>query len=1273
MLKRLLHITWLIAVALLLLTAVALSAARLLVPALAAYRTDIAAAASEALGQPVSIARLEATWRDMAPVLKLKDVAIGSVADAAEPLQVREIWISVDVERYLTEQRLQFSGIDIVGTDLTVVRDATGRLHIEGMASDGGNLAGLLEMQRLSIRDSVVTVIDQQSGEPARRFTDVNIAISNDGYLHALTGYVLLPAGLGQRIDVEAELYGSNDRLADWNGRVYLQGQALSLDAGNVRHLPQDVAVQGSADVRLWVEVDAARVSSVRGEIDARDFHLDHLGAAQTYRFAADSVRGQFGWQRTADGWQFAVQQFLLRQGDRSWETDNLSLAGGRAGEEDYLRGVAAEINMDRLGGLLPVIPGLDVEQRSRLADLQLRGLVWDLQFGIERSAEAARVSWFAAHFSGLGNEQSGPFPYLAGLDGTITGNQAAGTLRLDSHYAGVNHTRLFRGVLPIERAQGEICWRMDDGKLELSSDALRLSNQDLSLRGQFAAAIPLTDTPASLNLQLDIEHADVGRLSHYLPAGIMPGKGVAWLDSSLKAGIVTDGTVVLNGRLDQLPFDHGEGQLEVRLPVTRAELDYSPGWSPITGLDAQVDFTGRQMDVRSQRGAIRSASLENVHAQIRDLARPQLTITGDVQGELPVMLAELGSSPLGETYGGFVDRVTTSGTARLGLDIRVPLSGTTAPVEVAGNIALQNNRLAVKDTDVVLEKIGGRLAFDADGIAGKQLGAQLYGHPAQVAVRTEGGTTRISLEGKLGLLDKVLDRQSPLRPLVSGDSQWRAVLAIRGKPARGTGADIGLAVSSSLAGTAIDLPPPFGKDRDSRRELSVRIDQLDDPVKVVRVAYGEELRALLRLAPGKQGFELQQGNIALGGASPALPASKELLVSGRLAAFRASEWQARWKAGAGGMRVPLKLDMGIDELEVAGHLMREVKLQAAAAGLAWDITADGPDVAGEVQLITDGSGVARVVMNLQRLVLEPDPRSAAGPAAEATPAGFPDLQISSKQFVYDGIDFGQFELITLKQPGNVVLIKSLAMSSEMLSMRLSGDWKLVDGRQSSSIDLSVTEGEMDTLLKVMGYQQSIEGGTLSGSLRAAWPGPPWAYSRETAEGRIHIKILDGQLLDVDPGAAGRVLGLLSMSNLPRRLTLDFSDLFGEGFSFDAIEGNFVVESGNAYTNDLYVDGPAAKIEISGRVGIIDQDYDELVTVTPYLKSGVTVVGALAGGAAVGAVLMVAESLLGKSYAPLNKLAQKQYTVTGPWVDPVITRIRDEPGGAQEQPAAETR
>ena len=79
---------------------------------------------------------------------------------------------------------------------------------------------------------------------------------------------------------------------------------------------------------------------------------------------------------------------------------------------------------------------------------------------------------------------------------------------------------------------------------------------------------------------------------------------------------------------------------------------------------------------------------------------------------------------------------------------------------------------------------------------------------------------------------------------------------------------------------------------------------------------------------------------------------------------------------------------------------------------------------------------------------------------------------------------------------------------------------------------------------------------------------------------------------------AGRAVGLLSVTALPRRLSLDFTDVFGKGLAFDKIEGDFTLSDGNAYTSNLIMDGPAAGVRISGRVGIEAEDYDQTAIVS---------------------------------------------------------------------------
>jgi len=625
----------------------------------------------------------------------------------------------------------------------------------------------------------------------------------------------------------------------------------------------------------------------------------------------------------------------------------------------------------------------------------------------------------------------------------------------------------------------------------------------------------------------------------------------------------------------------------------------------------------------------------------------------------LPVMLAELASSPLGVTYGGFVDRVTTSGKAQLGLDIVVPLVDAKALVEVAGRISLKNNSLKVNDSDIELTKIRGRLDFDSNGIKGDKLQAHLFGHPAKARVWTETGkgVTNISLNGPLQLFDRFIDKDSFLGVAASGSSDWHVLVAIRGMPERGKRANVGVTVTSNLVGTTIDLPAPFGKSSESMRPLSIVADRVDVTEKILRVNYSDLVEGLLVIVPKGQGFELQQGAITVGGKTPELPDAEKLLFSGYLKEFRLTDWQP-YLGGGEGAGLPLEFVLTIEEMEVLGYELDDVALSMRSSGVQWEIRVDGPDAAGEIELMNSAAGLDKVTMNLKRLTLtSPAEQPGQADTSEHAPGNFPDLQIIIQQFVYDETELGLFEVKAFKQPGDVYLIERVILSSDLVTLQMRGNWRMDGDEQLSSVDLEITEGQMDQLMELLGYQQNIDGGTLSGSMRIAWPGPPWAYSPPIIEGKVKLKVTDGQLLDLKPGAAGRVLGLVSLNNLPRRLALDFSDIFEKGFSFDEISGSFVIDDGNAYTNDLTVDGPAAVIEISGRIGIADQDYDELVTVIPYVKTGISIAGTLVGGPAVGAVLLVAETLLEDQLGPLNRIAKKQYTVTGSWDDPVIEKL----------------
>jgi len=152
----------------------------------------------------------------------------------------------------------------------------------------------------------------------------------------------------------------------------------------------------------------------------------------------------------------------------------------------------------------------------------------------------------------------------------------------------------------------------------------------------------------------------------------------------------------------------------------------------------------------------------------------------------------------------------------------------------------------------------------------------------------------------------------------------------------------------------------------------------------------------------------------------------------------------------------------------------------------------------------------------------------------------------------------------------------------------------------------------------------------------------------------------------------GRLFGLLNLGALQRRLTLDFTDLFKEGYSFDRIDGRFSIGDGEAQAEEVTIVGPAADLAITGRTGLLTQDYDQVVTVTPEISTTLPLAGALAGGPVVAAALLVAEQVMGKE---VNKLIRYQYRVTGSWSDPQIERVQTQDGWSLSnllRPAGET-
>jgi uncharacterized protein YhdP len=161
------------------------------------------------------------------------------------------------------------------------------------------------------------------------------------------------------------------------------------------------------------------------------------------------------------------------------------------------------------------------------------------------------------------------------------------------------------------------------------------------------------------------------------------------------------------------------------------------------------------------------------------------------------------------------------------------------------------------------------------------------------------------------------------------------------------------------------------------------------------------------------------------------------------------------------------------------------------------------------------------------------------------------------------------------------------------------------------------------------------------------------AFDYPSLTGNFHINVEGGQFLKADPGLA-KLLSVLSLQSLPRRLSLDFRDVFTQGFAFDFVRGDIAIDQGIAATNNLQMKGVNAAVLMEGKADLAHETQDLKVVVVPEINAGTASLVATAINPAIGVGTFLAQMFLRE---PLMKAATQEFHVDGTWTDPKVTRV----------------
>jgi len=1226
-----------------------------ILPQIENYRGEVAATLSRALRLPVSIRAIEAGWAGLRPRLAIRgfDIsdAAGRPALGFDNVEAELAWSS------LWHFGLRLHRLEIAAPDLDIRRDPAGRYFVAGLevtatGADSGFADWLLAQDRIVVRDAAIRWHDELRQAPPLVLQQLQFDLQNDGSRHRFGFTAEPPRELAARLDVRGDFSGAALAVPEaWKGDIYAELDYADLAVWRTWvDYPVELP-RGSGGLRLWLSFARlqptgftadVRLSGVQARL-GRELPLLDLASLEG-RLAARRLPEGAGYEAATKGLALAT-----RDGIRIEPTDIrlrlLAAAANRLASGEF---ETKGLDLGALATLAAHLP-LDESLRRQLAAYAPRGRLRDLKLAWQ--GEPGRLqSWrVKGGFGDLGLAAQGALPGFAGLSGSIDGDDKGGSLVLDSRHAALELPAVFpEPRLDLDALTLQANWK--DHADGIGVQLVRAAFQNRDAAGEASGSYkPAKDGGrGEIDLTAKLTRASGDAVWRYMPLAV--GKDARdWLKSSIGGGRSDETTLRLKGDLAKFPFRDGkDGIFQVKGRFHGAGLRYAAGWPEIRDIDGELLFEGVRMLIQGHKGRILGAAIGPVTAEIADLQLPEelLTIDGRAAGATAEFLKFIEASPVGASIEHFTEDMSASGSGELQLKLALPLRHLD-DTKVDGRFRFANNRLVPEPGMPPLTEVNGELRFTADRLEAQKIRAALFGQPLTVDIATAAdGSVGVKAAGTLDIRTLRQQFGHPLFEHLAGSSPWSGTVKVRKKSAD-------VRFESSLKGVASSLPEPFNKTTNETLPLVMERKQAAAAGRdQVDVALGDVLKLTLQRRRDKDKTVVERGVIAVG-VAPRLP-ERGVALAVQAKRIDLDFWRRLLAGGNGDGAAALPLgqvELRADELLVFGRSIAGLRLAGTQTGDTWKAEIKSRDAAGNLEW--DARGAGRISGHLAQLTI---PEMSAGKAAAADlPDEMPAIDLAIDRFALAGKEFGALKLKAENAKDGYWNVKFEARNDDA-TLDGSGRWRAKATAPETRLEFKLAAKSIEKLLERLGYPEAVKRGTANLEGVLSWNGPPTGLDYPSLAGNLKFEAVGGQFNKLEPGV-GRLLGVLSLQSLPRRLTLDFRDVFSKGFAFDGIAGDAVVTRGIMETKNLMIAGPAAKVLMTGSVNLASETQNLKVRVQPALGESIAT-GVLLAHPATGAAAWVFNKLFGN---PFDQVFAYEYAVTGSWADPKVEKIAGPP------------
>ena len=1176
----------------------------------------------------------------------------------------------------------------------------------------------LLAQREVVVRGARLRWNDALRQAPPLEIGNVAFVMRNTGRHHRAALRAEPPAALGSMLDVRADFTHGWFTLdaADpqqWRGSLYAALDRVDL-AGwrSWLDLPGEPS-QGTGTLRTWVDYDRGRVRAGTAQLALRGLSV-RLGpelppldiASLAGRAELAPVAGG-GYKLDLAGLEAATADGLSLHPRRLAATWTPGRQGTPPATQIEVDGFDLATGL-HLADRLP-LPGT---AREKLAQLRPAGLIEELRLGWQGAPTQPESVSGRATFSGLSiaaapepavNDGNHPQrPGFSNLRGSIEVDGQGGRIDVHARDAVLRFPGVFADPdLPMDvfnaravaRKGADGAWMVDVERLDFSRRGVEGSfSGNWSSHGRGPAG--------TLDLRGTLARADVREIYRYIP--IVVGTDVrTWLQHALVSGQAENVAVRVRGDLDTFPYGTDKsGEFRVAGKVSGVTLDYLPEpqargdfWPRLEDLVGDLVFDRVSMGVDVRSGRVRvdrstTVAMGRTRASIANLEHgPLLEIDGETRGAAPAFLAFVKRSPVGRMIGGALDDASASGNFVVPLSLRIPLDHhdadpAHAEVQVKGEVRLAGNDFSLAPAVPPFSQLTGTVAFDQHGIALRNVAGTALGGPLKLSGGPQpDGTDLLRAEGAASAAALDFWWKAPGMARLSGRTAYKA--SVRIPP----GKMPTVLVESDLVGLAADLPAPLGKTaqeaRPSRLEWSGTAATAEKPrmdwfagsvgpavnLHVERDYAADGAVAAMRGAIGvNRAATISGPGLSV---SAALPEVDVDSLRKAVAEFAPPRDAAAGAGQGDGVDVPLnRVSLSTPVLRVHGRRLDKVTLfavrQEAAGNANWRADVESAQLAGRLSWAETrgGDGPNRLSARLSRLVVDSETEDAdRGGALDESAADnqdVPEIDLVAEHFELFGKALGRLEVLAQSSDrGREWRLRRLNVKNPDAELDGSGVWKLEagarpGGRRAMSLDVVLKLADTGKFLERMGVHGTMARGSGSMSAQVSWRGLPYTLDLASLSGKVELSLDKGQFLKAEPGIA-KLLGVLSLQSLPRRVTLDFRDIFSDGFAYDTIRAHAAITNGVAHTDDFKMNGVNATVVIAGDADLAHETQRLQVVVVPKLDAGAaSLLYGLAVNPAVGLGVFLTQLLLKD---PLSKVLAYQYEVTGTWADPQVAKV----------------